>query len=258
MGRVKERYNINEVLENDELEEREQMAHSRKEKRKRKRKRIRQLFVLFLLLLGSAYLISDYSNIQVVEISGNQYYSKQQLMDKAKIALQQKSFLSPSFLIEKRLQDDALIEDVSVEKSWDGIIRIKVKESKLIGYYKEKDAYYLMIDDADDVKIKDVSKLANVPYLVDLDENQKKTYQKQMALVERENIALVSEVARYETSYDKSMVRLTMQDGHVVRTTIKDLKLLNSYTEILKGLKSDLRCIVFVGETNSMYTEKCE
>ena len=49
-----------------------------------------------------------------------------------------------------------------------------------------------------------------------------------------------------------------MQDGHIVFTTMDGLKLLDNYLEMLKALNTTHKCITFVEETNSSYSEKCE
>lgn len=253
-----ESYNFDDVLQNDELEERENIANENKQKKKRRRKRRRRLFVFLLIAIALVYAISDYSNVRIVEISGNSYYSKQQIMNIAGISYDMKSILAPSFLIDKRLEDDTLIRSASINKSWDGIVNIEIEEEKLIGYYSKDGKNYLIVDDDKDVLIKDESKLANVPYLVDLNKEQIASYKQAIEKVNKESIWLISEISHYETSYDENMLKLTMQDGHVVFTSFKGLALLDSYTEMLKELRTDLKCIMFAEETNTMYSEKCE
>lgn len=253
-----ESYNFDDVLQNDELEERENIANENKLKKKRRRKRRRRLLVLLLMAIIAIYAISDYSNVRIVEISGNSYYSKQQIMNIAGISYDMKSILAPSFLIDKRLEDDTLIRNATISKTWDGIVNIEIEEEKLIGYYTKNGKNYLIVEDDADVLIKDENKLANVPYLVDLNKDQLDSYKKAIAKVDKESIWLISEISHYETSYDKNMLKLTMQDGHIVFTTFAGLSLLDSYTEMLKELRTDLKCIMFAEETNTMYSEKCE
>lgn len=253
-----ESYNLDDVLQNDELEQRENIANENKQKKKRRRKRRRRLFVMLLIAIAIVYAISDYSNIRIVEISGNSYYSKQQIMNISGISYDMKSILAPSFLIDKRLEEDSLIKSASISKTWDGIVNIEIEEEKLIGYYIKDGKNYLIVDDGDDILIEDENKLANVPYLVDLNKEQMNSYKKAIQSVDKESVWLISEISHYETSYDENMLKLIMQDGHVVFTTFKGLSLLDSYTEMLKELRTDLKCIMFAEETNTMYSEKCE
>lgn len=257
MARI-ESYDLDEVLQNDELEERENIANENKRKKKIRRKRKRRFFLFLLLLLLFAYFISSFSNVNVVEMQGNQYYSKQQIMEIAKVSYGSKSVLAPSFLIERRLENDPLIKNATIHKTWNGVITIKIEEEKLIGYYQQNNTYYLLAEKGDDIKIKDSHTLANVPYLNGLNKEQRDLYKKSIVKAKRDSILLISEVLHYETSYNKNMLKLIMQDGHVVNTSFAGLKLLDSYTEMLKGLNTNLKCIVFAEETNTMYTEKCE
>ncbi|NBK96989.1 MAG: FtsQ-type POTRA domain-containing protein [Erysipelotrichia bacterium] len=249
---------FDEVLQNDELEERENIANENKRRKRRRRKRRRRMVLLGLIIIAVIYALSDYSNIRIVEMNGNAYYSKQQIMSKANISYDMKSILAPSFLIKNRLEEDVLIKHANVHKTWDGIVKIDIEEEKLVGYYNQNGKDYLIIDGEDDVLIKDEGKLANVPYLADLNKEQIANYKKAVNKVAKENIYLISEVSHYETSYNKDMLKLTMQDNHVVFTSYAGLALLDSYKEMLKGLNTDLKCIVFAEETNTMYTEKCE
>lgn len=253
-----ESYNLDDVLQNDELEERESIANENKQKKKRRRIRRRRFLILILLALLAAYAFSDYSNIRIVELNGNSYYTKQQIMNRAHISYDMKSILAPGFLIEKRLEEDVLIRNATIHKTWDGIVKIDIEEEKLVGFYRKEDKNYLLVEGEEDVLMKEEEKLANVPFLVDLNKEQRKSYKKAIDHVKKENIWLISEISHYETSYDQNMLKLTMQDGHIVFTTYAGLKLLDSYTEMLKGLNTDLKCVMFVEETNTMYTEKCE
>lgn len=253
-----ESYNLDDVLQNDELEERENIANENKLKKKRRRKRRRRIFLFLLIAIAIVYMISDYANIRIVELSGNSYYTKQQIMKKAEISYDMKSVLAPGFLIENRLKSDVLIKNATVNKSWDGIIKINISEEKLVGYYTKDGKDYLIIDGEEDVLVKEEGKLANVPYIVDLNQKQLAEYKKAIDDVKKENIWLISEISHYETSYNENMLKLTMQDGHVVYTSFAGLKMLDSYTEMLKSLNTDLKCIMFAEETNTMYTEKCE
>ena len=83
-------------------------------------------------------------------------------------------------------------------------------------------------------------------------------YKENLKNVDSENIWMISEIVHYKTSYDKNMLKLYMQDGHIVLTTMKGLSMLDNYLEMLKALNTTHKCITFVEETNSSYSEKCE
>lgn len=258
MARVRQPYEIEEVLQKDELEKREEEATNRKIKKIRKRRNRRRIAIVLLLVGIAFYFISDYSNVRVIEVKGNVFYTKKQIMDTSQVTYAMKSIMAPGFLIEKRLEEDPLIKDVSVSKTWDGVFRIKVEEENLVGYYEKDGKYYLLLQGEDDKEIKDSKSLSLAPYLVDLNKEQREQYAKALEEVETKNIRMISEVSHHETSYDKNMLKLIMQDGHIVYTSINGLKNVAYYREILKGLNTTHRCIVFAEESNAAYSEKCE
>lgn len=258
MERLNTKFEYKDVMQEDELEARKSAAKTNKKKIMRRKRRRKGILLLMLLVLFGIYMFSDYSNIRVIDINGNTFYTKEQLLEIADIDLAQKSILAPSFLIEKRLKQDTLIMDVSVHKSWDGIVRIDLVEENVVGYYTKDKKTYLMLKGEEDIKFKDERLLAFMPYINNLNDKQREQYKQNIQSVNEKNILMISEVTHYETTYDKNMLKLYMQDGHVVLTTMDGLKLLDKYLEMLKSLNTTHKCITFVEETNSSYSEKCE
>lgn len=258
MAKPKITIDIDEVMQDDELEARQSAAQQSKNKLMRRKKRIKILIVLIIISIFSVYMFSDYSNIRIIDINGNIIHTKEQLMKMAKIDYSMKSILAPGFLIKKRLEDDLMLENVDVHKTLDGLVRIDIVEEDMIGYYEKKGKAYLMFKDGDDMYIKDESLLLHVPYINGLSEKQREQYKKNLNTVGNENIWMISEIVHYETSYNKNMLKLYMQDGHIVLTTMKGLSMLDNYLVMLKALNTTHKCITFVEETNSSYSEKCE
>lgn len=251
-------YELEDVLQKDELEKREEEATTRKRKKQKRRKR-RKFMLLILFFSGIViYFVSDYSNVRVIEVKGNVFYTKKQVVDTAGITYGMKSIMSPSFLVEKRLEEDTLIKEVSVSKTWDGVISIRIEEENLVGYYQKGKSHYLIIQGEEDKKVEDAKSLAMAPYLVDLNGTQREQYAKALQDVEAKYIRMISEVSHHETTYDSNMLKLIMQDGHIVYTSMHGLKNIAYYKDILKGLNTTHRCIVFAEESNAAYSEKCE
>ena len=258
MAKQKITIDIDEVMQDDALEARQSAAQSNKRKSMRRKKRIRFILLLSIVATFFIYIFSDYSNIRIIDVNGNKIYTKEKIMEMADIDYSMKSIFAPAFLIERKLKKDVLIKDVDVHKTLDGTIRIDISEEETIGYYSKKDKTYMMFKEGEDVLIEDTSLLVHVPYISTLSKEQRKQYKKNLKNVSIENIWMVSEIVHYETTYDKNMLKLYMQDGHVVKTTMEGLKMLNNYLEMLKALNTNHKCITFVEETNSSYSEKCE
>lgn len=249
---------LDELFEEDELEKRTRIASEQKHKKMKFRKRRKRtiLFLLFAVIL--AYFISDYSNIRVIDISGTNFYTKEEIMKIAKLEYGTKSILSPWFVIEKRVEEAPVVEDAKVKKSWNGIVKIQITEEKMLGYHIVDKKAYLIIDGKDDQLVEDETLLATIPYISNMDDEFLQKYKEAIKDVSASNLRLVSEISKYETSYDENMLKIQMEDGHIVYSSLDGLKNLDYYNEILKGLKTTHKCIVFAEESNAAYSQKCE
>ena len=58
-------------------------------------------------------------------------------------------------------------------------------------------------------------------------------FQKHRKVLTRELIEKFAEILPYKTSYDKNMFKITMQDGNIVYTNLKSIKMLSKYQSVL-------------------------
>ncbi|MDF9825020.1 cell division protein FtsQ [Breznakia sp. PF5-3] len=253
-------FDFEKVLEKDEQETRYDRVIKHRKKLKLRKKRVKVLVVLTVILLIGGYMLTSMSNIKILKVKNNVIYSQQQILNKAGLNYSGKMVFHPVFFIERALEKDELIKDVSVSKDYfSGAIYIDITEEKVIGYYNSDGKQYVLLGNGKSVEMKkDQLALISSPYLRDLNKDQRKLLGEELSKIDNEFIALISEIRHYKTSYDDNMLELLMQDGHIVRTNYDSLHLLESYREFLKAKNSDLRCIVFDETTNSSYTEKCE
>lgn len=69
-------------------------------------------------------------------------------------------------------------------------------------------------------------------------------FQKHRKVLTRELIEKFAEIVPYKTSYDKNMFKITMQDGNIVYTNLKSIKMLSKYQSVLTKLKGQSVCLV--------------
>lgn len=249
---------LERVLEKDEQETRYDRVIKHRKKLKRTRRRIKILIVLVLIATIGIYMLTSLSNIKILKVNNNVIYSQQQILDKASLKYSGKMVFHPVYFIEKVLEEDELIKDVSVRKDYfSGSIYIDVTEEKVIGQYAADSKNYVLLANGKSVVL-DASQLALIssPYIVDLNEEQRELLAESLSEVDSEYIGLVSEIRHYSTSYDDNMLELLMQDGHIVRTSYSDVGLLKNYRGVLEKYKSELRCIYFVD--GSVHSGSCD
>jgi cell division protein FtsQ len=105
---------------------------------KLKRLKNKRLIITVLLLIFILYLFLPISRINTVNVVGNSRYSVAKIKEQAGVEVGQFNLLNPAFLINKRLSDTNLYQDIEVDGSLFGDVSIKVKENKLLFYQIHK------------------------------------------------------------------------------------------------------------------------
>ncbi|OCN03796.1 hypothetical protein A4S06_04300 [Erysipelotrichaceae bacterium MTC7] len=251
---------LDRVLTKDEQEIRRDNVLKNRKKRKLRRKRIKHFFIFLLIALVVGYMVSDLSNIRVMKVNNNVIYTQQELLKKAGLSYDGKMIFHPGMMIEHKLKEDEFIEDVSVSKNYvTGAIYIDVEEEKIIGHYDEDGKSYVLLANGKSVQMKENQlALVSSPYIKDLNKKQRAALGSMLREVDDENLALISEIRYYKTSYDDDMLELVMSDGHIVRTSYEGLALLKNYRKVLEGLNDKLRCINIQESSNSVFTSNCD
>lgn len=106
----------------------------REQGEKLKRLKNKRLIITVIVLIFILYLFLPISKINNISIVGNNRYSVAKIKEQAGVEVGQFNILNPSFLISKRLADTNLYQDVQVDGSLFGNVRIKVKENRLLFY----------------------------------------------------------------------------------------------------------------------------
>lgn len=119
----------------DDVEAKFLKLENKKKKRKRRNRKIRMMVLAFLIVAGIVYFGSDVSKIKVLKITGNQFYTEDQIKQLANVSEKSRNLLHPSFLLEWKLKRNDLIEDVKVDKTFHGEVSIAIQETKILGYY---------------------------------------------------------------------------------------------------------------------------
>lgn len=248
------------ALAKSDTEKRHDKILKKSKKRRIRKKRLKRLTIISIIILFVGYLLSSLSDIKILKVNNNIIYSQSEILDKAGLHYGGKIIFHPWLWVEHQLKSDPFIESATVSKDYfSGAIYIDIKEEKVVGHYKDKEKNYILLANGESVELNENQiALISSPYIHELDQKQREKLANALKDIKAENIALISEIRYYSTSYDNNMLELLMQDGHIVRSTYDGLKLLKDYRQILEGINSDLRCITFDEATNSSFTSTCE
>lgn len=235
-------------------------------KKIRRRNRQRFLFIIFFLIamIALIYFTSDFSKVKSIDVEGNFYYTKEDILEKANLGYDSRYILIPGFYKEWKLEKDELIEEATLEKEMDGRIHIEIKEKLMIGYMVANDQNYIIMSDGSmhELDSKHLNTIVNLPLIDGFSEEDlpklAKAFESSSGTINEQVIRMISEIHPYATSYDPNMIKLVMQDGNKIYTSYESLILLNTYKRTLKELKSTHVCMFMDYATNAIATQSCD
>lgn len=204
-------------------------------KKRVRRKFIFGKFILFILIIfiiyfGMKYLFSI--KIKNIIIVNNNYYSDEEIIEKAGIENYPEFITLSRKKIKNKLSTLDLIEDVEIKKEFGFILRITIKEKKILYHIRSNNEYKVS-----DNKNYSLDNVTGVPTLINyVPEEVEKKFVNKFKDIDSNIINMISEIEYNKTSYDSERFLLYMNDGNEVYITVTRTNLLNKYVEIVTKL----------------------
>lgn len=201
--------------------------------------------VVMVLTTCTVYVFSFDSKAHVLVCTGNYYLSDSQIYDLAKASRDSHYRLIPGFVYENRVKQMPLVDSVDVQKA-NGRLKFDVKEKDVIGYYVKGDKNYMLTIDNESIPLDQeyLKLIIHFPLLNGFTAKQRKDicvqFKKHKKVLNRSIIEKIAEMVPYKTSYDKNMIKMTMQDGNVVYTSLSSLVMMAKYQAMLTQLQGKM------------------
>lgn len=213
----------------------------RRKKKLRLYRRIKRMIALvFVIVLSVAYFRSDISKVKSYKVNENQFYTQEEVLKIGDLDLDT-YFLTPSFIIEKKLEKNPLIEKADVKKNLEGQFEINITEAKVIGYLNDDEKSVLVQGEGVN-KVNTYNNL-ELPKISGLNDEQLKLLDTNFEQIDKELPFMISEIIQYSESYNNNMVMLVMNDGNRVVSGYNGLYLLNNYKNILPQISGHHICL---------------
>lgn len=248
----------------DDVEAKFLALENKKKKRKKRRRKFKLMLLAIVIIAGTLYFCSSASKVKSLEVRGNVFYTRDMVLKKAGLSYESRYLVYPKFYLEWQLEKDDLIEDAIVSKSLDGTISIEVKEKTIVGYYYDSGKTYVLANDgtSQEITSENLDTIVNFPFIDGFDKTQRKNLAKAFkgstTSVDRDIIAMISEMQPHKESYDAHMVEVIMQDGNRLYVSYGSIPMLNSYKSVLKDLRKTHVCFVIMDKTDAYSTEDCK
>ena len=158
--------------EYDENPVRKTLKQRKKKKLKRK---VKILLVLCLLIILAFYLISDYSKVKSIHISGNSLTEKEEILEHITISQSSYYMFMNTHKIEKQIKLLPAIKEATVQCDWVGNIKIEVQAAQSIACAKINKDIYEINNIGNIIKTTDqdrISLLKSLPYVSEFKEEK--------------------------------------------------------------------------------------
>lgn len=209
------------------------------------------------------YYFSTDSHVKVLSCQDNYYLSDSEVYDLAKVSTKTHIYLVPSILLEKRVEKMPFVDSCKVSKQNRKLTFI-VHEKQIIGYYVKNNKNFALCLDGSSIEIEEqyLNTIVHFPLLSNFTSKQRKQlamqFKKNSKVLTKDLIEKIAEIVPYKSSYDKNMLKITMQDGNIVYTNLKSIKMLSKYQSVLTKLKGQSVCLVLDSTHSTIEKVNCE
>lgn len=219
--------------------------------------------VLMFFVSVFVYYFSTDSHVKVLACKNNYYLSDSEVYDLANVSTKTRIYLMPSIILEKRVKKMPFVQSCKVSKK-NRKLTFELQEKLIIGFYVKNDKNYALCQDGTSIEIEEqyLNTIVHFPLLSNFSAKQRKLlceqFQKHRKVLTRNLIEKFAEIVPYKTSYDKNMFKITMQDGNVVYTNLKSIKMLSKYQSVLTKLKGQSVCLVLDSTHSTIEKVNCD
>jgi len=223
------------------------------------RRLIGSMVIITVALLTVVYLGSNNSKVKAIIISGNKILTQEDLIKTSNLSYNEIYLMQFASMIEKRLLNDTLINDAKVEMLRNNTISIKITEKKVLALHILP-TNTLVLADGSQVPMKTQfdDAVTQKPILFGFEDNESlKLFADAFKGISESAMMNVSEIHQESTSYDKMHIKIVMQDGNKIYSSLKTVSLLEDYPKILNQLKVTNSCITFDEMTKTAFSQVC-
>ena len=211
-----------------------------------------------LFFIVCIYFLLPISNIKGYSINGNYFIDENYILKKAGISENSKYLLIFNSLIENKINEIELVEDVIIEITNDKIVNITISEKLVVGYRFDEKFPQIVVADGSLIEIQDyyTNIISKVPLIVDFKDDIVR-FAQSFVNVEQNMIESISEIQRYEYTFDPNGIQCFMKDGNRLFMSYYSADLLNKYNGISSANKTENACIYIDEYSKNAYTSLC-
>lgn len=215
--------------------------------RKRKRKirtniKFSVLITIFLLCIFCLlYFQSEYSKIQTIQLSGNDLLTAEEYEAFYDFAKGDSIWSFKENEVEQKLLKNKWIKSVKIKRELLTTVRVTVEEWPKVAYISTNNTFYPMLENGYVFEQEKIDVPIDAPIFLQFDDEKlRKKIVKQLAKLNPEVLALISQIKSAPTESDPYSIVLYMNDGYEVRAEISSFaSKLNYYPSIIAQIEQN-------------------
>ena len=191
--------------------------------------RYKRLFLFLIILSIIVFMVLYFINLRIknIYVSGNYYFSDQDIIEFSKIQNYPRTLFNNSFDIKRRLSSNVYIESAKVKKEFLTKVYIEVVENRPLFYSELRKKVVLkdgtMVDD-----------YFNVPLLTsDVSKDVYDEFLRKLSLIDLAVFDNISEIAYTPRDVDKELFLFTMNDGNYISVNLNRFDSVNRYYDMV-------------------------
>ncbi|CAJ1001975.1 MULTISPECIES: cell division protein FtsQ/DivIB [Bacillales] len=232
----------------------ERIPHVKEQRPKRRvnRKLVFLLGLFFLIILVIVFIRSPYSKVQQIQVYGNDIYPAEQVVKNSGLVIGMQFLNVWESDVRTSLKPLEGIKDVSVERSFPGVIRLHVEEYRRVAFWNGPDgSRYPLLENGRVLKqVNFANRVVDRPLISSWSAPELlPQLAKALAKLSPGVLGEISDITLTPTAYDKQRVTLYMRDGNEVRSVLHKLdSMLNWYPTIAKELPQGVKGVLSLFE----------
>lgn len=229
-----------------------------KEARKKKtnRRLIFYISLFFILISIVVYLQSPLSKVKHVNVKGNTYIKTEEIISLSNVTEDTNIWSISTKEIETRVLSHQEMKDVKVSRELPTTIQIEVEELEKVAYVKSENQYAALLENGKTLEdIPNLSWRSDAPLLLNFDKDvYVEEIATELALLPTSISSLISEIHRTPTESNPYKVKVWMNDGYEVETTIhRFASYLKTYPTIVSQLEKDQQGVITIGDGGAVF-----
>ncbi|WPK12043.1 FtsQ-type POTRA domain-containing protein [Lysinibacillus louembei] len=192
--------------------------------------------ILFLLL----YFQSPYSDIKTIDVTGGSIEDETFYKEQSGLNVGDSMWSFKENDIEARILKQDWVKAVTVKRKWLTTVSIQIEEWSKVAYIAKDSNFYPMLENGVILSWQDKLVPIDAPIFLEFDDEKvRKRLLKELAKLNKEVLAMISQIKATPTATDPYAITLFMNDGYEVRAEITTLaSKLNHYPKIVAVIEN--------------------